>query len=86
MRFLLLVRLGLFMIVCVLLLGCTGGKPEIIERKCSTCHPSSFVYQNKRPMEEWDRLLYGMKARGLKVTPREEKAIREILSRQYSTR
>jgi hypothetical protein len=78
------VKMATFMIVTVIFLGCTVGKPEIIEQKCSTCHPSALVYQQKRPLKEWDRLLYGMKARGLKVTPQEEKGIREILASQYS--
>jgi hypothetical protein len=73
-----------FMIISVIFLGCTGRKPEIIEQKCSTCHPSALVYQQKRPLKEWDRLLYGMKARGLKITPQEETGIREILASQYS--
>jgi hypothetical protein len=78
-------KIATFMIIPVIFLGCTGGKPEVIEQKCSTCHPSAQVYQHKRPLKEWDRLLYGMKARGLKVTPQEETSIREILASQYST-
>jgi hypothetical protein len=85
MKYLCLIRLCLLMIVPVLLWACTGGKPEIIEKKCASCHPSAFVYQHKRPIQEWDRLLYGMKARGLKITPMEEKAIRDILSKDYSS-
>jgi hypothetical protein len=75
-----------FMIIPVIFLGCTVSKPEIIEQKCSTCHPSALVYQQKRPLKEWDRLLYGMKTRGLKVTPQEETSIRELLASQYSTK
>jgi hypothetical protein len=78
------VKMSTFMIIPVIFLGCTVSKPEIIEQKCSTCHPSALVYQQKRPLKEWDRLLYGMKARGLKVTPQEETGIREILASQYS--
>lgn len=76
--------MAIFMIIPVIFLGCTWGKPEIIEQKCSTCHPSALVYQQKRPLKEWDRLVYGMKARGLKVTPQEEADIREILASRYS--
>ncbi len=60
------------------------GKPQLIEQKCSTCHPASLVYEKKRPVQEWDRILFGMKIRDLKVTVEEEKAIREILSERYS--
>ena len=82
-------RYGLKMATSVLIpfifLGCTGGKPEIIEQKCSICHSTTLVYQKKRPMAEWDRILFGMKARGLKITPREESEIRKILADRYST-
>ena len=71
------------MMISVVLLGCTG-KPELIETKCSTCHKSSVVYEKKRPIDEWKRLISGMKTHGLKVSPDEEKAILEILSKNYS--
>lgn len=79
-----LIRQWPLIVLPALLLGCTGEKPRIIEEKCSTCHSSSFVYKEKRTMPEWDRILFGMKARGLKITPGEEKQIRDILSRGFS--
>jgi hypothetical protein len=41
------------------------------------------VYAKKRTLGEWERLLYGMKVRGMDVTPSEEKAILDILSQSY---
>ena len=76
-------RYWILIVLPALLWGC-GGKPQIIEQKCSTCHPTSVVYEKKRPVQEWERLISGMKARRLKVTPEEEKAILEILSERYS--
>jgi hypothetical protein len=76
-------RLYLFAMILVLLLGCTS-KPELIERKCSACHKSSVVYKKKRPMVEWERLLYGMETRGLTLSPDEKGAILEILAKNYS--
>jgi len=76
-------RLYLFAIIPVFLLGCTS-KPELIEQKCSTCHKSSVVYQKKRPMAEWERLLYGMETRGLILSMDEKRAILEILAKNYS--
>jgi hypothetical protein len=70
-------------VVAVIFLGCTT-KPEMIERKCSNCHKTSVVYAKKRPMAEWKGLINGMKVRGLKVTPDEEQAIMEALSKYYS--
>ena len=77
--------LGSLIVIPFILPGC-AGKPEIIERKCSSCHKSSVVYQKKRPMDEWKRLVHGMEARGLKVTEEEKQAILEILAKDYSTK
>lgn len=63
--------------------GCEG-KPKIIEQKCGSCHDSSVVYKQKRSMAEWDRLVFGMKVRGMKVTPEEEKEIMDVLAKRYS--
>jgi hypothetical protein len=76
------IQLCLFIGLSFFIFGCTG-RPELIEQKCSGCHKTNVVYKEKRPKEEWERLVHGMKARGLKVTPDEEKAILEILSKQY---
>jgi hypothetical protein len=76
-------RFWLFIVLTALIWGC-GEKPQLIEQKCSTCHLASLVYEKKRPIQEWDRILFGMKIRGLKVTVEEEKAIRETLSERYS--
>lgn len=74
---------GLVLIAATVFLGCTS-KPEIIERKCSECHKTSVVYSKRRPMVEWERIIYGMKARGLKLAPDEEKALMEVLSKYNS--
>ncbi len=76
-------RFWVLIIAPAFLLACSG-KPEIIERKCSHCHDPSVVYQKKRTPEEWDRVLYGMKALGLKVSPEEEREIREVLAKRYT--
>lgn len=78
-------RFYLFIIIPFLLLGCQG-KPELIERKCSGCHKSSVVYDKKRTMAEWDRLVYGMEARGLVLSPDERKAVLSIIEKNYSVK
>ena len=69
----------------IALSGCEG-KPMIIEQKCGSCHDASVVYKHKRSLNEWDRLIFGMKARGMKVTPEEEKEIMEVLAKRYSSK
>lgn len=71
------------MLSAVVLSGCEK-KSAIIEQKCGSCHDSSVVYKHKRSLDEWNRLVFGMKARGMKVTPEEEKEIMKILSERYS--
>ncbi len=66
------------LLVAALTCGCQQKFP-IIERKCSTCHRASLVYEQKRTQSSWDILMFGMKARGLKVTPEEEQEIEKIL-------
>ena len=66
----------------VVFLGCTS-KPEIVERKCSNCHDTSAIYAKHRTEAEWKGVIRGMKARGLKVTAEEEKAIWEALVKDY---
>jgi hypothetical protein len=69
----------------VVLSGCEE-KPMIIEQKCGRCHDTSVVYKHKRSLDEWDRLMFGMKTRGLKVTPEEEKEIMDVLAKRYSSK
>jgi hypothetical protein len=62
--------------------GCSA-KPEIIEKKCSECHKTSVVYKQKHTQDEWDRLVYGMEARGLRLSPEEKKEILQVLAERY---
>jgi hypothetical protein len=55
----------------------------IIDKKCGTCHNASIVYRKKLNDYEWDRILYAMKQRGLKLTDREEQLITEILHNKF---
>lgn len=79
-----LTRLWIAFTAVALLFGCTPGKPQIIEQKCSSCHSTSNVYAKKRTLDEWGRLVYGMKVRGLKLTPEEEKQVMGALADHYS--
>ena len=74
--------IGLFVLTGLVFGGCSK-KPELIESKCSACHGTSVVYAKKRSADDWERVIFGMKGRGMVVTPEEEKAIMEILTKQY---
>ncbi|MGV8057224.1 MAG: hypothetical protein AB2L12_04175 [Smithellaceae bacterium] len=73
----------MFILAVFVLSGCEK-KPAIIEQKCGRCHDASVIYKHKRSLDEWDRLVFGMKARGMKVTPEEEKEIMDVLAKKYS--
>jgi hypothetical protein len=74
------------MLLAALSLSGCEKKPAIIEQKCGSCHDTAVIYKHKRSLEEWDRLIFGMKARGLKATPEEEKEIMDILTKRYSSK
>jgi len=52
---------------------------DIIEEKCSKCHKSELVYMKKTSRQDWERILHGMKVRGLRLTASEEKEVKDIL-------
>ena len=47
-------------------LGCTS-KPEFVERKCSNCNKTAGIYGKKRTVTEGNRVIHGMRVRGVKV-------------------
>lgn len=59
--------------------GCAQRKFDMIELKCNTCHASSYIYQKNRTIQDWDRVVFGMKSAGLVLTEQEEAAIKNIL-------
>jgi len=64
-----------------LLAGC-GDRVEripIVEDKCSKCHNTDRIYSIKRSEYEWDRIIHGMKVRGLKLSEQEEKKLMKEL-------
>ena len=70
-----------FLVSVSLLTACGQEKIEIVETKCGTCHKAEIVYRHKRTNAEWDRVVYGMKMRGLKLSEAEEK---ELMAELYN--
>jgi len=68
-----------FLVSVSLLAGCGEQKIKIVEEKCGTCHTAEIVYNRKRTNAEWDRVIHGMKVRGLKITEAEEKLLKTEL-------
>ena len=81
------ISFGLFLITLFLLILFTGGgteKFEIIENKCGQCHKTSLVYKKKRSPGDWEMVVFGMKARGLKISADEEKELMRVLNNSFS--
>ena len=79
--------LSIMAVLSVIILSLTACEKRypLIEQKCGTCHSAKIVYQKHYTEERWKQLIHGMKVAGLKITPEEEKQIREILLRDFST-
>jgi hypothetical protein len=69
----------------LLIVAACGGKKKyaIIEQKCGLCHSVNIVYKEKRSNYEWDRIIYAMKQRGLKLSETEENDIKKILYKSF---
>ena len=81
------ISFGLFLITLFSLILFTGGgteKFEIIENKCGQCHKASLVYKKKRSPGDWEMVVFGMKARGLKISADEEKELMRVLNNSLS--
>lgn len=83
-RFISLETLFLAAVLLLPVLACQTNKIEIIENKCSTCHSTSIIYEKKRTCRDWGLVLFGMKNRGLKIRPDEEKEIKDVLCNKMS--
>jgi len=62
----------------MLFTGCGEEKLEIVENKCGQCHEASLVYEKKRSFDDWELVVFGMKARGLKISADEEKELMRV--------
>ena len=78
-----IVELLIIILCCILFCGCGTREFEIIEDKCGTCHKASLVYEKKRSSGDWEILVFGMKARGLKITAEEENELMRVLNNFY---
>lgn len=69
--------MSFFLVSVSVAAGCSDGidRIPIVEEKCGKCHKTDQVYRMKRSEAEWDRIVYGMKVRGLQITEAEEKKL-----------
>jgi hypothetical protein len=70
-----------------MLAACSNGvdRIQVIEDNCGKCHNTEIVYAMKRPMLEWERLVYGMKVRGMQISDEDEKILMREIYKNLST-
>lgn len=59
--------------------GCFKNDINIVDIKCGTCHNSEIVYLKSRSKQEWERIIYAMKLRGLTISDREIEEVFSVL-------
>ena len=64
--------------------GCAQQTDDLIETKCNSCHSSAVVYEQKRSKQDWDRVVFGMKSRGLEISETEEADLKNFLYRHLT--
>jgi cytochrome c5 len=56
---------------------------ELLEKKCSTCHPSARAKGLKKTAAEWETTVKRMISKGVKLADAEKKALVEYLAKTY---
>ena len=59
-----------------------GGK-ELLEARCSVCHGTSKVTNERGNAEQWTRIVNGMMSRGAKLNSTEKDVLIEYLAKTY---
>ncbi|MGB9732156.1 MULTISPECIES: hypothetical protein [Calditerrivibrio] len=74
------------LLILLFLEGCANSNDKqlkLVKQKCGVCHPVELVFNKKRDIDEWNRVIHGMKVRGLKLTEKEENEIVGYLTKNY---
>lgn len=79
------VRYCLVSVSFLLFIGCGENErvDPIIHQKCGLCHSVKVALSKHRSKDEWKKVVYAMKVRGLKLSDDEEKRIIEYLYNDY---
>ena len=56
---------------------------ELLEKRCSVCHPSARAKGAKKSAEQWDATVTRMMAKGAKLSAEEKKALVDFLAKTY---
>lgn len=69
----------------ILVYGCMGEKniEPLVYQKCGLCHRVEVALSKKRTPEEWKKIIYAMKLRGLKLSEEDEMVILSFLNKYY---
>lgn len=56
---------------------------DLLEKRCSVCHPASRPKAAKKTPEQWEATVSRMMAKGAKLSADEKKALVEYLAKTY---
>lgn len=56
---------------------------ELLEKRCSVCHPSAKPKAAKKTAEQWEATVTRMMGKGAKLSADEKKALVDHLSKTY---
>ncbi|MEF3254877.1 MAG: hypothetical protein K6348_04845 [Deferribacterales bacterium] len=79
-----MVRYFLVSVSLLFITSCASdGVDPIIHQKCGLCHSVKVALNKNRTEDDWKKVLYAMKVRGLKIDEKEEKIVLEYLIKYY---
>jgi cytochrome c5 len=70
-------------------ISCGGQQPppnggaELLEQRCSACHPASRAMNQKKTAEEWETTVKRMMDKGAKLTEEEKQTLVNYLAATY---
>ena len=56
---------------------------DLLEKRCSVCHPSARPKGAKKNLEQWDATVTRMMGKGAKLSADEKKALIDHLAKNY---
>lgn len=56
---------------------------ELLEKRCSVCHPSARAKSAKKSAAQWDAIVTRMVGKGAKLSGDEKKALVDYLAKTY---
>lgn len=80
---LLIVVLGLVLSTPPLIASAETNGANLLEERCSVCHPSSRPKSKQKTLEQWENTVNRMMGKGAKLSEEEKVILLDYLSKTY---